>query len=608
MQETVRPALRSAPSPASGLEALDLPTLKTMLDASVDSILVIDEHGIIQAFNRAVLQDFGYEGEELIGRNVAMLMPQPHFSRHDGYLENYVRTGERKIIGIGREVTGRRKNGSLFPLHLSVGEFHSQGRRFFFGICHDITERRELNDRIMRMATYDALTGCLNRHQLVARINQAVQTQQHFAVLFMDLDEFKSINDNYGHRIGDRLLEMVAARLRGALRKDDLLGRVGGDEFVACLAHVADTGTAMDTAQRMIEQLEEPLQIEDVTVSARASIGISLFPEHGGNADELINQADLAMYHVKLALRESDQSQPASIEHEAATSLSHVHVFDRELRERSLRQHSLLTRLRRAIAEDALELHYQLQFDIRDLHPCGLEALLRWRDGERGLVMPQEFLPLARRHGLMPGLSLWVLRQACHDNMRLVRDGLLDVPMAINVSAQSINDRSFVPMVQKTLRDFGLAPEQLELEITEDMAVDFTARALRNATALVDMGVHLVMDDYGAGFSSLKHLKKLRFSKLKLDRSFIAALPDSLEDQSIVRTTLTMAHEMMIPLVAEGVETEEQLAYLREHGCEMGQGYWYARPMPLERLIDRLRAPEPPMQCPPRQDASASLP
>ena len=578
------------PCPSPGLQALDLSTLKTMLDASIDSIMVIDEYGIIQAFNRAVMTGFGYEGHELLGRNVSMLMPDPHVSRHDTYLENYVHTGERKIIGIGREVTGRRKDGSIFPLHLSVGEFQSSGRRYFFGICHDITERVELNHRIVHMASHDALTGCLNRHQLVARINQAVATGQPFAVLFIDLNEFKAVNDNYGHRIGDRLLEMAAQRLRSALRKDDLLGRVGGDEFVACLTSIASADAALDTAQRMIRHLGEPLQIEDATVVPRASVGVSLFPEHGDNADDLINQADLAMYHVKTASREDDHEQ-AGVGHETAAAPAHVYIFDRTLRERSLRQHSLLARLRRAVADGALELHYQPQFDLRTLRPCGLEALLRWRDGEHGLVMPGDFLPLARRHGLMTSLSAWVLRQACQDNMQLIQAGVLDVPVAVNVGAQSINDRGFIPMVRRTLQEFGMAPDQLELEITEDMAVDFTARALHNATALVDMGVHLVMDDYGAGFSSLKQLKKLRFSKLKLDRSFIAALPDSLEDQSIVRTTLTMAHEMMIPLVAEGVETEEQLAYLREHGCEMGQGYWYARPMPLEHLVEQLRAP-----------------
>lgn len=255
-----------------------------MLDASVDSILVIDGHGLIRAYNQAVLRDFGYGGEELLGRNISMLMPQPYREQHDGYLENYQRTGERKIIGIGREVTGQRKDGSRFPLHLSVGEFRSDGggERYFFGICHDISEHHALTERILHMATYDSLTGCINRHQMAVQLDRIAGAQVPAAVLFIDLDGFKAVNDNHGHPVGDLLLEQVAQRLRGELGEDDLLGRMGGDEFIVVLPHQrGDVADARRVAEAMARALDTPFQIRDATVMVGASIGISLFPEHG---------------------------------------------------------------------------------------------------------------------------------------------------------------------------------------------------------------------------------------------------------------------------------------------------------------------------------------
>ena len=571
---------------ASGLDALDLPTLKTMLDASVDSILVIDGHGLIRAYNQAVLRDFGYGGEELLGRNISMLMPQPYRDQHDGYLENYQRTGERKIIGIGREVTGQRKDGSRFPLHLSVGEFRADGERYFFGICHDISEHQALTERILHMATHDSLTGCINRHQVAVQLDHIASTQTPAAVLFIDLDGFKAINDNHGHPVGDLLLEQVAHRLRGQLGDDDLLGRMGGDEFIVGLLHErGNVAGARCVAEAMVRALDMPFQIMDATVMVGASIGISLFPEHGQTAEELIRNADLAMYHIKESRHEQGSDS------DGGQGSGRIHVFDQQLHERSIQRHALLVRLQQAMAGDELELYYQPQFNLGTLRPSGLEALLRWNDGTR-MVMPGEFIPLAYKHGLMPALNSWVLRRACTDAKALHDAGLLHMPVAVNVSAHSINDLYFIQRVADALHDHRLPAQLLELEVTEDMAVDFSPQAQRNIAALRDMGVALVMDDYGVGFSSLIHLRRLNFSKLKLDRSFVSALPTS-EDASIVRTTLALGHELNLPIVAEGIETREQLDFLREHGCQMGQGYWFARPMPLQELRAWLAANAP---------------
>lgn len=547
-----------------------------IFDAAVDAIMVIDARGVLQAVNRATQQTFGFSADELIGRNVAMLMPAPHAQAHDDYLANYCAGGERKIIGIGREVMGRRKDGACFPLHLSVGEFQRDGQRLFVGICHDISERRRFTERIAFLAAYDGLTGCANRHEFIQGLAVSMEACQasgrQLAVLFIDLDDFKQINDNHGHRVGDRLLKQVAERFQKSLREVDMLGRVGGDEFVASI--MLDTGveTAERVAARLIEALKEPFVVDTRVLSVSASIGISLYPDHGQSADEVMNEADIAMYQAKV------------------DGGSCIRLFDQALRERSERVYRLLSRLRKAISLEQFELHYQLQFDMRTLQPCGIEALLRWRDGSNGLVAPGQFIPVAQEYGLMPAIGRWVLRRACRDNAALIETGLLDVAVAVNICAPLFSEASFVTLVRQTLRNSGLPAERLELEITEDVAMNASAQVLQTSVELHEAGVRLAMDDFGVGFSSLGRLKQLRFDKLKIDRSFVSGLPGNPSDQAIVQAILGIAQGLGMRTVAEGVETEAQLALLQEGGCSQGQGFWFARPMPLAELIEWLRA------------------
>lgn len=547
-----------------------------IFDAAVDAIMVIDARGILQAVNRATEQIFGFDSDELLGKNVSMLMPAPHAQAHDGYLENYCAGGERKIIGIGREVMGRRKDGVCFPLHLSVGEFQRDGQRLFVGICHDISERRKFTERIAFLAAYDSLTGCANRHEFIQVLAVAMKdceaTGRQMAVLFIDLDNFKQINDNHGHRVGDRLLKLVAERFKKSLREVDILGRVGGDEFVASIQLDTGVETAERVATRLIESLKEPFVIDARVLSVSASIGISLYPDHGQCADEVMNEADIAMYQAKL------------------DGGACIRLFDQTLRERSERVYRLLSRLRKAISLEQFELHYQLQFDMHTLQPCGMEALLRWRDGSNGLVAPDQFIPVAHEYGLMPAIGRWVLRRACRDNAALIEMGLLNVAVAVNICAPLFSETSFVALVRQTLRNSGLSAERLELEITEDVAMNSSVQVLQTSVELNEAGVRLAMDDFGVGFSSLGRLKQLRFDKLKIDRSFVSGLPGSASDQAIVQAILGIAQGLGMRTVAEGVETEAQLSLLREGGCSQGQGFWFARPMPLTDLIEWLRA------------------
>lgn len=556
-------------------DGLESALAAAIFNAAVDAIMVINARGILQAANQSAETLFGFNSEEMLGKNISMLMPAPYAHEHDGYLYNYCASAERKIIGIGREVTGQRKDGSCFPLHLSVSEFRQDDQQLFVGICHDISERRKFTEHIAFLAKYDGLTGCANRREFIEGLSTAIDACQSngrkIAVLFIDLDGFKQINDNHGHQVGDSLLKLIAKRFQKTLRDSDLLGRVGGDEFVVSIILDSKGETASHIASRLMESLKEPFIIDDRTLSVGASIGISLYPNDGLTADEVMNEADIAMYQAKVE------------------GGGCIRLFDQALRERSEQVDRLLSRLRKAISLEQLELHYQLQFDIQTLQPCGMEALLRWRDGVNGLVSPDQFIPVALEYGLMTTIGRWVIRQACKDNMTLIEAGLLDVTVAVNICAPLFSEAGFCALVHQLLVSTGLPAERLELEITEDVAMNSSVQVLQTSDELHKAGIRLAMDDFGVGFSSLDRLKKLRFDKLKIDRSFVADLTENHSDQAIVKAILGMAKGLSMRTVAEGIETEEQLAFLREVGCSQGQGFWFARPMPLPELINWLQ-------------------
>lgn len=556
-------------------DGLESALAAAIFNAAVDAIMVINARGILQAANQSAETLFGFNSEEMLGKNISMLMPAPYAHEHDGYLYNYCASAERKIIGIGREVTGQRKDGSCFPLHLSVSEFRQDDQQLFVGICHDISERRKFTEHIAFLAKYDGLTGCANRREFIEGLSTAIDACQSngrkIAVLFIDLDGFKQINDNHGHQVGDSLLKLIAKRFQKTLRDSDLLGRVGGDEFVVSIILDSKGETASHIASRLMESLKEPFIIDDRTLSVGASIGISLYPNDGLTADEVMNEADIAMYQAKVE------------------GGGCIRLFDQALRERSEQVYRLLSRLRKAISLEQLELHYQLQFDIQTLQPCGMEALLRWRDGVNGLVSPDQFIPVALEYGLMTTIGRWVIRQACKDNMTLIEAGLLDVTVAVNICAPLFSEAGFCALVHQLLVSTGLPAERLELEITEDVAMNSSVQVLQTSDELHKAGIRLAMDDFGVGFSSLDRLKKLHFDKLKIDRSFVADLTENHSDQAIVKAILGMAKGLSMRTVAEGIETEEQLAFLREVGCSQGQGFWFARPMPLPELINWLQ-------------------
>lgn len=542
---------------------LDGTFLVSMFDALQDGVLVTDAQGTIRTVNQAALDLFCYTAAPLLGQHISLLMPHPAtFSAADHQGQFWCTQGS------GYELTGRCRGGEYLVLRVSVGEFIWQQQRMFVSICHDITEQRRHTEHIAFLASHDSLTGCPNREQFLHALNQALQERRNvahsLAVLFIDLDGFKAVNDKHGHRLGDLLLKRVAERLRRRLRDHDLLSRIGGDEFVVLVHLDGDAELAQRVAARLITSLQQPFSMGDLALRVTASIGISLLTGQQ-EADDLLDEADIAMYQAKLDGGNS------------------VRVFSEALLERTERIHRELTALRRAVAKQQLELHYQLQFDMRSLQPSGIQALLRWRS-EHGLIMPERFMPMAETHGLASDIERWALKQACRDKARLVADGLLDSRVTVRVGSALLRAPDFVPWVQELLRKNSLAPRHLELEVTEEAAIDTHTHARQSLLALTGAGVSLGLGGFGASHASLGRLKALPTSTLKIDRLFTAGLPDSIEDRAIIRAVVEIAAVLGMRTLAEGVESKAQMACLQEQGCMLGQGGWYARPMRLPEL------------------------
>jgi diguanylate cyclase (GGDEF)-like protein/PAS domain S-box-containing protein len=445
----------------------------------------------------------------------------------------------------------------------SVVEYQS------FGL--DITERKLAEEHVHYLATHDVLTGCANRNLLSDRLQQALSdAKRHRATvvaLFIDLDDFKRVNDRLGHRIGDDALTVIAQRLQNCLRDTDTLARVGGDEFVAVSELAGSAENASHIAERVLEALIEPVEAGGELVSVGASIGISIYPDDASTAAELLHHADMAMYQAK------------------SLGGRRFQFFTSAMQERATQSVNLAGRLRRAIDMRQFELHYQPLFNLETLKVTGIEALLRWKDGANGLIMPGHFLPFAIEHGLMASITRWVLRQACTDNRRLLDIGLLDVPVSVNMCSVLFQNGQFPRVLERVLAETSLPSANLELEITESIVMAENQSVAANLRAVKEMGVRLSLDDFGTGQSSLAQLRRVGFDRVKIDGSFTRSLPESGDGAAISVGILRMADAMGMQVVAEGIEKATQRDFLHQHACALGQGYWYARPMPFDQLL-----------------------
>ena len=460
----------------------------------------------------------------------------------------------------------------------------------------EIVERRLADQRVMHMAHHDALTGLPNRTLLTDRVERAIahagRSGNKVALLFLDLDRFKNVNDSLGHRVGDQLLQAVATRLTACLRAEDTAARLGGDEFIISLPEVADGAEPARLAARILAELARPFDVSGHQLPAEVSIGISVYPDDGDNAQTLLRNADTAMYHAKESGRGNYQ------------------FFSPQMNERVSRRLSTETSMRRALDRGEFVLHYQPLMDLASGGIAGAEALLRWPLPDQRVISPADFIPVAEDTGLIVPLGEWVLREAC-TQAKAWQTQQPGLRIAVNLSPRQFRQKHLVGTIEQVLHDTGLAPQLLELELTEGMLMHHADDTLRTLAQLHEMGVQLAIDDFGTGYSSLSYLKRFAIHTLKIDRSFVKDLIDDPDDGAIVTAIIAMARGLDLRVVAEGVETEGQAEILRLLECDLAQGFHFGRPMPAPEFVQRLRAmsaePQAPVPTPRRRPHAAAL-
>jgi diguanylate cyclase (GGDEF)-like protein/PAS domain S-box-containing protein len=541
-----------------------------ILDQIQESVLTMDQTGYVTSWNRGAELLFGYSALEAIGRHILFLYEDEDAGFHDGFAER----GGRMM-----EVRRRKKSGELFWASLSLSPLRDGEERPIGMIAYltDITERKAAEERLHHLAYYDELTGLPNRTLLTKLVDQALMVAQRneaaACVLFIDLNRFKLVNDTLGRPVGDELLRQVAQRFRAALREEDIVARMSGDEFAVGLFDIRQHFEASTVAQKLQAAMLPPFLIEGHDLRVGASIGISVHPQDGADAETLLRLADIAMARAKLGHDSDDDSV-------AFYSLDMNHGMHERMR--------IESGLRQALGNRELLLHYQPKFEIGSGRVIGAEALVRWMHPERGLVPPVDFIPLAEATGLVVQVGEWVLEAACAQAAAWQRAGLPPFRLAVNVSA-----REFTPAlpgrVTDTLARHALEPCWLELEITESTLMHGIERAIAIMDQIAALGVTLSLDDFGTGYSSLSYLKRFPINTLKIDRSFTMGLPDDANDCAIASTIISIGRLLKHKVIAEGVETEQQLAFLRSAGCDEVQGYLYSRPLPAGEFERALR-------------------
>lgn len=534
-----------------------------VFEQSNEAIMITDVENCIVQVNAAFTRITGYQSEEVLGRNPRLLSSgrqSPQF-----YHEMW-----QQLLGNNRwrgEIWNRRKNGEVFPEWISISNvLDKQGRlTHHIALFIDITERKKEESRMERLASYDTLTGLPNRNLLADRVEQGIaQAQRHqgiLAMMFIDLDHFKNINDSLGHDVGDGLLQQVAERLKLCLRRTDTIARLGGDEFIALLTEISGEAEASFVAEKMLAVLADGFRVGGHTVHIAASIGISLFPHDGNGKIELMRNADLAMYRAKDGGR------------------NRFAFYEEVMNHKAVERQRLENELRGAIEQQQLMVYYQPKVALSEDRVVGLEALLRWRHPQFGFISPAVFIPVAEQCGLISRIGDWVLRQAVLQQRLWQSQGYRIVPVAVNLSAAQFREPGFVGQIERILKEGGLEARYIELELTESLLMQAESDSAALLGHLHTAGFNLALDDFGIGYSSLSRLKQLPMQTLKIDQSFVRDIVTDPNDRSIVSATSAMAHALGMKVVAEGVETVQQLEFIRELRCEEYQGYLFSQPV-----------------------------
>jgi len=542
---------------------------RMIIETASYAFVAIDGAGRVVEWNRQAEETFGRPREEAIGADLTELIipPAQRQAHHDG-MRRYMATGEGRILSRRMELDALHRDGHQFPVELTIWPVQSGDSIRFNALIDDITARKELEEQLRHQALHDSLTGLANRALFSDRVQHALDRsrvlESSLAVLFLDLDDFKTINDSLGHGAGDQLLIAVARRLERTLRPGDTASRLGGDEF-AILLEDALTETPQAVATRIHDAFERPFAVQGKQVLVHTSIGIALDSAAAATPDELLRNADLAMYVAK---------QRGKGRHE---------VYEERMHEDALRRLELKAGLERAIADNQLEVYYQPIVELRDGAVVGFEALLRWRGPDGQFVPLSEVIPLAEETGLIVPIGRFVLHEACQQAAQLIDPDGVQMHVAVNVAAAQLEQGTVVGDVRSALRTSGLDPSALIVEITESALIEDNLSALRTLRQLHKLGVRLALDDFGTGYSSLGRLRHLPFDIVKIDRSFVSKVTQEREG-AVVQSMLELAGTMNLDVVAEGIETQAQLMALRARGCRLGQGFHFSRPVPPEAL------------------------
>ncbi len=541
-----------------------------IFEHSSEAILITDADMRIISINPAFTQISGYSITELRGHNPKILASGKHDS-------DFYRAMWKSINTTGSwtgEIWDKHKLGHLYPKWMKIMAIKDELGKVmnFISISTDSSASREAAENIRHLAYYDVLTGLPNRTLLYDRIKQQLATahrdNQSFALMFIDLDRFKYVNDSMGHTVGDKLLQLVASRLQESVREGDTVSRIGGDEFVILLRDTGADGSALVARALLDMLLHQPFEIDGMSIPVHASIGISLYPDNGLDIDSLIKHADVAMYRAKEEGRNG------------------FRFFTTEMNSRINQLFSMEKDLRLALERNEFYLYFQPQMNLTSRQFCGAEALIRWKHPEKGMISPAEFIPVAEETGQIIAVGEWVLRTVCTKIATWRKQGSPQLfPIAVNLSIRQLLQPEFTQLVTSLLQEYSIQPGELELEMTESIMLNDVQYAISFLAAMRNLGVRLAIDDFGTGYSSLSYLKKMPVHKLKIDQSFVRDIQTDPNDEAIVRSIINLAHQFNFSVIAEGIETSEQQEFLSAIGCDEVQGYFYAHPLPEDEFV-----------------------
>ncbi|QZY56497.1 GGDEF domain-containing response regulator [Crassaminicella profunda] len=537
---------------------------RSIINHAVEGIITIDKNGTIGYINPAAEKIFGYRSSEIIGKNIDRIIPKLYYRDYENM------DMKDSFINTNKEIIAQRKDESILPIDFTVSKFYVGQKCFFTIILRDITERKRYEEMIKYQAFYDSLTGLPNRlllkERMALEISHAKQTKQKLGLMYLDLDRFKLINDTLGHDIGDKLLKEIANRLKRCVRQDDTVARIGGDEFVVLLPGINRGENIGKIANKILKAIREPVIIDDHELYLTISIGVTIYPDDGEMEETLLTNADVAMYRAKEKGKNNFQ------------------LYTSALNDKALERLAMENSLRRALEYKEFVVYYQPKVNAKTEEVIGTEALIRWQHPNWGLVPPQKFIPIAEETGLIVPIGEWVLRTACVQNKALQNAGFPPLTVAVNLSARQFELQDLTKMVSGILEETGLEPQYLELEITESIAMQNIDHTLKMINELKTMGVKFAIDDFGTGYSSLSQLNSFSINKLKIDRSFVSKIDGEKGNSIIASTVLALGKSLELGVVAEGVETKEQVDFFKENECDEMQGYYFGRPMPNEEF------------------------